>query len=215
MDFENIWASHGEKLDENLQLNEESFKGQNFRNARFSLNRLLIRRIIEGIIFMLITVGLINFIISSNAPQFVISGLILTVFSVIGLIGTIVQMYHILSLNFDKPVTAFQLQLQKLRLYSLQTLRLLFLSIPFYLAYIIIGFKIIMNFDIYNQAHAGWLIWNIVLSVLLIPVAVYLYKRLRFDSEVNWLKKLIADNGGKQIDTAIHFVDEIIAYRKS
>ena len=213
-DLENVWASHREKIDSNVQLNDEVLMKQNFKNARWSLNKLLIRRVIEGVIFILLTVMLLDFILSNHALQYVISGGVLAVFSMIGLIGTIVQVFHIFKLNFDRPVTAFQLELEKLRLYSLQTLRLLFLSIPFYLAYIIIGLKVFLNFDIFSHANTGWLVWNIVLSVLLVPVAVYLYKQLRFGSGVNWLKKLIADNGGRQIDTAIHFVDEIIAYRK-
>jgi hypothetical protein len=139
---------------------------------------------------------------------------ILGLFSIIGAIGNLWQIRLIFQLDYSIPVTDFLIQLEKLKLYSLQTLRLLFLSIPFYFAYVIVGFKVLFNFDIYSNANSVWMIWNIVLSLLLVPVSIYFVKQLKVCTRRNWVKKLIADNGGKQIDSAIQFINEIVEFKK-
>ena len=79
--------------------------------------------------------------------------------------GSIGQIILIIKIDYSKPVTTLQLQLERLKVYSLQTLRLLFLSIPFYFAYIIVGFKLLFKLDIYAHADSKWLLWNIILSI--------------------------------------------------
>ena len=97
----------------------------------------------------------------------------------------------------------------------MKTLRLFFISIPFYSAYIIIGYKVLFNYDIYGNANSNWVLWNLFLSILFVPFSIYVYKKLRLDAKSNWVKKLIADNGGKQIDSAIQFIDELVEYKKN
>ncbi len=215
IDLNNIWDKHGANLQSELQLNYTMLKNTNFKSARLSLKRLLIRRCLEVFLFFIITILLINFIIANKEPQYIISGLILGLFTTIGALGSIWQLILIIRLDYSKPITLLLVQMEKLKIYSLQTLRLLILSFPFYFAYIIIGFKVFINFDIYSNADSAWLIWNTILCVLLIPFSIYLYSQLRINAKRNWLKKLIADSGGKQIDKAFNFIKEIAAYKKN
>lgn len=216
IDFKNIWDKHSTNLQSNLQLNYTSLKNANFKSTRLQLNRLVIRRCLEGFVFLMLVTLLLNFIIKNTSePQYVISGVILSIFSIIGAMGSLWQIGLIFRLDYLKPVTDFLMQLEKLKLYSLQTLRLLLLSIPFYFAYIIIGFKVLFNFDIYSNTNSGWLILNAFLSVLFVLFSIYIVKQLRVNAKRNWVKKLIADNGGKQIDAAIQLINEIVEYKKN
>lgn len=216
IDFKNIWGKHSTNLQSNLQLNYTSLKNANFKSTRLQLNRLVIRRCLEGFVFLMLVTLLLNFIIKNTSePQYVISGVILSIFSIIGAMGSLWQIGLIFRLDYLKPVTDFLMQLEKLKLYSLQTLRLLLLSIPFYFAYIIIGFKVLFNFDIYSNTNSGWLIWNAFLSVLFVLFSIYIVKQLRVNAKRNWVKKLIADNGGKQIDAAIQLINETVEYKKN
>jgi len=210
-----IWDRHGTNLQSELQLNYTTLKNTNFKSARLSLKRLLIRRCLEVLLFLIITTLLINFIIANKEPQYIISGFVLGLFTIIGALGGIWQLVLIIHLDYSKPVTLLLLQMEKLKIYSLQTLRLLILSFPFYFAYIIIGFKVLINFDIYSNADSPWLIWNTILCVLLIPFSIYLYSQLRINAKRNWLKKIIADSRGKQIAAAFNFINEIAAYKKN
>lgn len=213
-DLDNIWEKHGNILNSELHLNYSTLKNTNFKNTRRSLNYLLIRRYVEVSIFILITTLLINFIIENKEPQYIISGIVLTIFALVGAIGSIWQIISILRLDYSKPVTLILIQIEKLKIYSLQTLRLLILSVPFYFAYVIIGFKVVINFDIFSNSDSQWLISNVISSIILIPISIYLFRQLRINSKNNWLKKLIAENGGKQIDDAFNFLNEIEAFKK-
>lgn len=216
IDFKNIWNNHSSNLQTNLEVNYTSLKTANFKRTRVQLKSLVIRRFLEAFVFLFAIVLLINFIIKNDSqPQYVISGVTLGLFSIIGVIGNLWQIGLIFQLDYSIPVTDFLIQLEKLKLYSLQTLRLLFLSIPFYFAYVIVGFKVLFNFDIYSNANSVWLIWNIVLSLLLVPFSIYFVKQLKVSTRRNWVKKLIADNGGKQIDSAIQFINEIFEFKKN
>ena len=215
IDLNSIWDKHGAYLQSELQLNYTTLKNTNFKSVRLSLKRLLIRRCLEVLLFLIITILLINFIIANKEPQYIISGLILGLFTIIGALGSIWQLVLIIRLDYSKPITFLLVQMEKLKIYSLQTLRLLILSFPFYFAYIIIGFKVLINFDIYSNANSAWLIWNTILSVILIPFSIYLYCQLRINTKRNRLKKFIADSGGKQIDAAFNFINEIAAYKKN
>lgn len=214
-ELNNIWEKHSTLLNSELQLNYATLKNTNFKSAHLNLKHLLIRRCLEALLFLFITTLLINFMIANKELQYLISGIVLGLFTIIGALGSIWQIVSILRLDYSKPVTLLLVQMEKLKIYSLQTLRLLILSFPFYFAYIIIGFKVLINFDIYSNADSPWLIWNVIFSVLLIPFSIYLYQQLRINTTRNWLKKFIADNGGKQIDAAFNFINEIAAYKKN
>ena len=215
-DFRNIWNMHSSDLETNLEVDFASLKNANFKSTRLQLTQLIIRRFAEVLVFLFAFVLLVSFIINNNSePQYVISGVILSVFSIIGVIGNARQLVLIFRLDYSKPVTDFLVQLEKLKVYSLQTLRLILPSIPFYFAYIVIGFKVLFGYDIYSYSNAGWLISNVVLSVLLVPFAIYIVSQLRVNAKRNWVKKMLADNGGKQIDSAIRFINEIVEYKKN
>ena len=216
IDFRNLWNNHSSNIQTNLEVNFTSLKNANFKSTRLQLNKLVFRRFAEALVFLVIAVLLLVFNIRNySVPQYLISGVILCFFSIIGAIGNFWQIVLIIRLDYSKPVTEFLIQLEKLKIYSLQTLRLFFLSIPFYSAYIIIGYKVLFNYDIYGNANSNWVLWNLFLSILFVPFSIYVYKKLRLDAKSNWVKKLIADNGGKQIDSAIQFIDELVEYKKN
>ena len=214
VNLKHLWDKHSGNLQSDLNLDYDSFKNANFKNTRLQLNRLVIRRSLESLVFIIAVAFLMNFIVKNIAePQYVISGVTLCIFSIVGAIGSLWQIVLIFRLDYAKPVINFLMQLEKLKIYSLQTLRLLLLSIPFYFAYIIVGFKVLIGFDIFSNSNSDWLIWNAVLSALFVPLSIYLVTQLRVTAKRNWVNKLMADNGGKQIDAAIQFINEIVGYR--
>jgi len=214
-DIQNLWNNHSTDLQKKLEVDFTAFKSTNIKKKQLQLNKLLYRRLAESIVFLLFTVLLIIFCIRNYAvPQYLISGIVLGVFSIIGSIGSVWQILLILKLDYSAPTTMFLMKLEKLKVYSLQVLRLIFLSFPFYFAYIVIGFKVVFNFDIYGNANSNWVLLNLIVSILFIPFSIWIYKRLSLNTKSNWVKKLISDNGGKQIDSSILFINEIITYKK-
>ena len=213
--MQDSWKDYATRLMSDLNLNHSILNEAKLKSTRLTLRHLMYRRIIETITFAIMLSLLLDFA-SNNypIPQFVFSGAILALFCLVGFIGSIGQIILIIRLDYSKPVTTFQLQIEKLKAYSLQTLKLLLLSIPFYFAYIIIGFKAVFNFDIYSQSSINWLLWNLILSILFIPFSIWLYRKLNYKTKDSWIKSLIADNGGKQISSAIQFINEIEELKK-
>ena len=208
--IQSLWGNYSSGLQNSLNINTSTFQSIDAKTPKNILNSLLIRRIIESLLFFLFGGLLLRFSIeNSSTIHYVISGLILLVFCMVGLTGSFMQIIVILRLDYSKPITTFQIQLEKLKLYSLQTLRLIFLSIPFYSAYMVIGFKALYNVDIVANADSRWLIWNLILTILFIPLSIWLYRILNYKTNKRWVNKLIVDNGGKQIHSAIQFLQEI------
>jgi len=180
------------------------------KKAQSQINRLLITLSINLAIFIGLAAFLLNFIIE-NYPviHFMIAGGILLCFVLLGILGSISQISQALNIDYTQSVTECQEQLEKLKAYNLQTLRLLFLSIPFYFAYIIIGFKVWMNVDIYSSGNTEWLMGNLILSILFIPLSIWIYRVLNYHNARSWVRRMIADNGGRQIQAALGFLNEI------
>ena len=214
-EMQDSWKDYSTRLESDLNLNHSTLNMAKLKSTRLTLWHLMFRRFIEATIFIILLIWLLRFA-SNNypIPQFALSGIILALFCLVGFIGSTGQIILIIRLDYSKPVTTFQLQIEKLKAYSLQTLKLLLLSIPFYFAYIIIGFKAVFNFDIYSQSSINWLLWNLILSILFIPFSIWLYKKLNYKTKNRWLKSLIADNGGKQISSAVQFINEIEELKK-
>ena len=213
--IKNIWESYSSSLYNNLNINLTRLQEKNVKKTRNALNGLFLRRTIESILFLIFAVLLLRFSIeNSSTIHYIFSGLILMAFCLIGLIGSILQIVLIFRLDYSHPITSFQTQLEKLKIYSLQTLRLIFLSIPFYITYMIIGFKVLYDFDIFSNADSVWLIWNLGLTILFIPLTLWLVKILNYKTRTKWVQKLIFDNGGKQIHSAIQFLNEIEEFEK-
>lgn len=63
------------------------------------------------------------------------------------------------------------------------------------------------------HANSKWVLWNLYLCILLVPFMLYLSRQLSVNAKSNRVKKLVADNGGKQIDSPIQFINEIVEYR--
>lgn len=213
-DVENTWTGYNRKLDSGINLNAEALHRMQFGKARSTLLKLLVRRIIESAVFVLLIVLLLKFILA-NYPvvEYVVAGLVLAVFAIIGLVGGLRQILLIRKLDYSTPVTAFQAEMEKLKAYSLQTLKLLFLSVPFYFAYLIIGFKSLFGMDVFLAAEPKWLVANLCLSIVLVPVSIWFVGRLDYRSGSNWVKRLIRDNGGREIHASLDFLSELEKFR--
>lgn len=208
------WKTYGQKLESEIQIDLNQLARTKQAKTRKELNRFIIWRMIESALFTLCFWLLLRFTLSNvGVLHYMLAGVTLGVFTIIGLARGIWQVILIFRLNYSIPVTLFQEQLEKVKAYNLQTLRLLLLSIPFYFSYIIIGSKAFFNFDILSHADSTWLWINLALSILFIRPAVWLYKHLNYKTKIGWLKSMIMDNGGKQLRSAIQFLDEIEQFK--
>ena len=137
--------------------------------SRSTLRWLLIRRILEALVFGAFASMLVNYMITSiSKPVVLMAIIVLLVFSMVGLIGNILQIASLVEIDFSAPIAQFRDQVGKFKLYNLMTLKLIFLTVPFYMAYMIIWFDLIGGVNFLDVANPSWLLWNTVFSGILL-----------------------------------------------
>jgi hypothetical protein len=210
-ELKNLWSDCHKKLDRNLKLNRTILKEINLSKMKSKMRRMMTFRAAEALCFLMIIIGLWGFIaanLSLSAP--IISAFILTIFGTIGLAGSIGQIILIGAIDYSNSVILIQKQLGRIKSHGIQALKLIMLSIPFYMSYIFLGSKLLFKIDLSASADRNWLILNIIISLCLIIPTLWLYRELGTKATThNWVKRLISDSGGKEITTAVEFLGEI------
>ena len=215
-DILTVWRQYGAQLQANMALNQTILREIQLKKVQKPLNTLLYRRIGEGLIFLLLFLGSLQFVGHTYPTlHFVVAGLVLNIIFAVGLIGNLVEIVMIRQLDYSIPILTFQAQLNKLKAYNLQLFRWAFLTVPLYGVYLIVGAKLFFGVDMIEIASTQWLWANLVFSLLLIPVSVLFFRALRYDNPASWVKSLIRDNGGKEIHAAIEFLGEIEEFKQS
>lgn len=208
--LKHIWKAYDAQLQRNMDINLKIFQDLQLMKTKSSLKNLRNKLVREMFFFVGILTLITDFIATHYpTPQFVGAGLAVGVFFMLGIIGSIGQLFILASLDYSQPITFFQQQLTHLKSYQLRILRGIFLTVPLYFAYIIIGFKVLFDVDIVAEGDTLWLWSQIMISVLFIPLSIWIVRNLRYDTSYKWMKKLILNSGGKQVQSALIFLGEI------
>jgi len=209
-----MWNAENPQTEIKIDFSE--LKSRNSRKAKIAFNLLIIRRLVEIALFVFFAQFLIRFLLNyGNEIQYALSGFSLLIFVIIGIFGNIGEIILIKKLDFSEDILTFQAKLERIKAYSLKILRVMLLSFPLYFAYIVIGFKAALNFDVVSNFNQNWLLGNIIFSILLVPISIWLFRKINLKSQSKWVKNLINDNGGKQIEKAMSFLNEIDSFKKT
>jgi hypothetical protein len=206
-----VWNAQNDKLDYSISLNKKLLKTINLDKSKDMMHKIMMWRIVEASVFSLIIVSLWNFIVSNlgfSAPT--ISAFILNVFAIIGLAGNIGQIALIAQMDFSGSVSTVQRQICTIRSHKLKTVKLTFLSIPFHMAYVFLGFKIFFGLDLYEYLNHTMLTFYIVLSLALVPPTIWFYRKLNFrKTNPRWVQWLVEELGGRQLLASAEFLGKI------
>ena len=176
-----------------------------------ALNNMKWARIIESVAFFAIVVLLGQYIatdFSLSAPT--ISAVVLTIFAIVGLAGNIGQIVLISKIDYAKPVSQLQKDIYRVCSHKLQLTKLLLMSVPFYLAYVFIGFDVLVGIDLFPHLEQH-MIWIYSLSsLLLLAVTTTLLTKLHYDNiEISWVKNTIRVIVGERLVNMAQFINNI------
>lgn len=204
-----------EKLNRSLAVNLQTVKEIKMQKSVFALNKLRISGIIEIIVGAVFAIFLGNFIYeNSNSLSLTISALILDVFAIAVIAGAVRQLILISEFEVSSNVTESQRILATLRTHRLTYLRLAILQFPFFLAYILIGFKVFFNTNIWETGNKNWLISNVMLGIILIPVSIWIIRKIQpANLHIKWVRTLVETTSGQEISNAMIFLDEIEQFK--
>lgn len=144
------WQGHSSKLNDCIQLNQKLLNEIEANKQSNELDKLVTSRIIEAVMFALIVFLLWQYIAGAwamTAP--IVSAMVLAVFAIIGLAGNIGQIALLKAIDYSNPVKKTLSQLIEVRSHNLNVFKLLVLSVPFYMAYVFLGYELVFSIDLF------------------------------------------------------------------
>lgn len=210
-EMKNVWASQNEKIDENIRLNKTLLNTISVDKSRSKMHNVSLWAIAEGATFLVIIIALGSYIsnhLAFTAPT--LSAVVLDIFAIIGLAGSIGQFTLIKLIDYSDGIRNVQKQIYAVREHRLQIGKLLFLSVPFYMAYVFLGFDTMLGINVYEHLSSGIVGFYAVSSALMIPFAIWLYRKLSFNNmNVRWVRWLAEELGGRQLIVAADFLGDL------
>ena len=196
-----LWQQHSVKLDENTKISKQLLKACEHSKLASEVQKLKLFRVIEGLAFLFIAFNIWGYIVDDFAfTPLHISALIVNLFALIGLAGNIGQFALLCELNFSDPIKDTLKKLMAIRSHSLSVFKLMLMSVPFYLAYVLLGFDWFFDIDLYNKMPPTFLVIAAVSSLLLLPVVLWVNVRLKPKTHnTPIIKKLVSKVAGERL----------------
>jgi hypothetical protein len=124
------------------------------------------------------------------------------------------QILTILDIDYSKSVTDIQKKLNTLHTYAVKYVGLTFLVLPTYMAWPIVALKAFANADLW-QIDSLWWTSQIIFSILLIPVCVWLYKTVSYKNiHKKWVRMIIENWTGSSVIRSMEYMKEIDKFKK-
>lgn len=214
-ELKQLWHTYDEKLERSLSLNKQCIEMIQAQKIKSKLKGLLILRIAEGLIHIAALLYLLKFLaIHFFEFQFSISAAILILFFIVAFTNCIKQIILIMQIDYSESITDIQRKLMLLNTHIVNYMRLSFLVLPTYWAYPVIGLKVLANIDVFVMFTGGWWLSQVVFSLLLFPVCVWLYKEVSIKNlHKKWVRYIIEKSGGQSVSKAMQFIKQIDDYK--
>ena len=210
-EMKQTWTEHSVKLERLLKLNLQALQSAQMDKSRSALNRYRTHRVIElitGVIF----VGLLSayLVHRLTVPTLAVPALILVAFTIAGIAGAVRQLILLQQISFADPVTAIQAKLEAVKLHLLDTSRLMILSLPFYFAYVVLGFDLLFGVNILTQGDRAYLCVNVAVSLAFFLPAVWVFRNLSFRKAGHPVIRIFINGaGGRQLLAAADFLNQL------
>lgn len=211
-ELKSIWQAYDNKLEKSLKLNLHCLQTIQAQKVKSKLTPLLWLRIFEVLLHVGTIYWLTGFLYRHFFQiQYAVSAMVVILFFTMAFINCIRQVIIIKQMDYSNDIVSIQSSLIVLRTHLINYVKLSFLCLPTFLAYPIIGFKAGWDLDIVAHFHHNWWTAQIVFSVLMIPVCIWLYKQVSYKNmHKKWVRNLIVQSlGSGSVGKAIEVVNEI------
>jgi hypothetical protein len=209
-ELKGIWQQYDEKLERSLKLNQKCMEQIQAQKTRSKLAPLLRIRIFEMTIHALVIWWLAGFLTDHLLQwKFAAAATVLIIFFSMSFLTCLKQVSIIKGLDYGDDIITIQSSLVMLQTHNADYIRLSFLVIPTYLAYPLIVFKAMGDFDI-SQVNADWWLAQLIFSLLILFPSIWMYRQLSYHNIYKpWVQKLLKKLSGKYVTDAMSFVREM------
>ncbi|PZU79592.1 MAG: hypothetical protein DI529_17425 [Chryseobacterium sp.] len=211
-----LWKEQYEKIDQSLAINKQLLKEvitTKTKSSLLSLIRIKAVGIIAAIIYLLVLGSMLFYAIvhySSAANYFIVSMAAIFLINVKALYDYIKHLVWIDNIDYDGSVVKTQQKLVKLQLSIIRHTRFMFLQLPFWTTFFLSGS--------WFPAEVSWgyVIFQVLFTGLFTYFAYWLYKNITLQNlDKKWVRVLVNGSGGKYVNDAMKFNDEIEKFEQN
>ena len=211
IELKEILKEYDNKLDKTLSLNMSLLEELQLEKPKKRIKKLLLYRVFETIsfIFLLVFTG---WFIGNNYGQthLAISGIIVHVFAIIALVGSIGQIVLLKQIDYSKPIVDIREKIERVNAHGLLFVKLIFLSAPVWWAYSIVAIYFFMGVDLYVHLEPDFVARYLVINFLLIIPLIWFFNKLSYKNlHIKWVKKTIGFFAGSKTMKALEFLRDI------
>jgi hypothetical protein len=189
-----LWANH------DPQLNLDS-------KLRPRILRFVILAAFEALvgIYPLLVLG--NFIYQNRAePRYLIPAVTLHLWVIGTVAAAIRQVFMARAIDYAKPVTAVQKQIENLRIFRIRSVQIALLTGQLcWIPLLIVAMRGILGLDAYRVFGAAFIYSNLGVGVAIVPLAIWFSQKFpRFSRQI----------GGETLNRAAAFLDSLGKFRE-
>ena len=215
-DIKNIWKEHDNLLDKSMRLNMLCLETIQSRKSKSKLRPLLFLRIFETISHIVIALFLSSLIYDvSSSFNMTILLLFVILFVLYSLILCIRQLVILVQINFSEEVLDMQRKLSELQIHILDYFKLVFLIIPFWFVYPVLGIYLFAGVYDISILPSAWWTGNVIVSILFSIFSIYAYTQVSYKNiHKRWVRFFIKNAGGKSVTKAMEFLNVIDEFER-
>lgn len=193
-ELKSVLAAYDQKLEKQLHLNKAIINAINLEKPKKQRESVLISRVIEIVIFSLLALFLGSYIARNwESSHLAVSGIIVGIFTLIALAGSIGQVVLLQDIDFTKPIVNIRKKIEQVNAHGLLFIKLIFLSAPIWWAYVVVGADYFFNIDLYALIAPDFIVNYMVFNaLLLVPVVWFLSKMNHKNLHRAWVRKTLA-----------------------
>ncbi len=215
LELKKIMAAYDNKLDKTLRLNKSLMNELRLEKSQNSIKKILRYRIFEVVIFSFLAIFL-GWYIANNLDQthLVISGIILHVFTLVALVGSIGQIVLLQQIDFSKPIIEIRKKIELVNSHGLLFVKLIFLSAPVWWSYAIVAIDLFLGTDLYLYLDPDFVLRYLVINFLLIIPLLWVFYKLSYKNlHIKWVRKTIRLFTGTKTMKALEFLNDIEEFK--
>ena len=178
-DLQQRWVAYDGKLDASIRLNRQLLIASGLDKVRSPLTRLTWSLVAESVIQLAVVMALGAFIFDNIATaRFALAGAALDVFAVAIAIAGIWMIVMVRRVDYRQPIAGIQIQLERLRIFSIRYTQLVFLIAPLaWVPLMIVAFRGFWGIDAYRVFGPATLVAQLLFGAAVIPLGLWLAKR--------------------------------------
>ncbi len=209
------WEEHDRKLDASLRLNRQLLNEVHLDRARSALHRLTLSLAFEAAIDFVAVAILGAFLYDHIAvARFALPAVVLDVYAIAILIAVIRQITAVQQIDYGKPITTIQKQVEALRILRIRCIQGTLLAAPLvWTPLFIVALKGLFGLDAYRLFGTAWLLANLLFGLAVIPLALWLSRRFRDRlGRSPAMRRLIDDLTGHSLNRAADFLKNLTEF---